>query len=128
MAEKVNQLAHSHAETAANAELTHAIVACRRMMNPRLERTQKAAAFKAIGDKCKRCKLCPWCGSVNGTVKYVYNSVCLPSFDLRKLLSVHHTSIPQHACRTPEQSVWQELQDTNLDCVNCCPTGRLQEV
>ena len=65
-------------------------------MNPRLERTQKAAAFKAVGDKCKRCKLCPWCGSVNGTVKYARNFVCLQDLDLPKLLSLHSTSDLSH--------------------------------
>ncbi|DBB09251.1 hypothetical protein WJX82_001205 [Trebouxia sp. C0006] len=47
----------------------------KRMTSPKLERTQKAATFKAVGDKCKRCKLCPWCGSVNGTVKKATGSL-----------------------------------------------------
>lgn len=47
------------------------VCVCRRMQNPKTERMGKFAAFKALQDKCKRCKLCPWCGAGNGLVKYV---------------------------------------------------------
>ncbi|GAX79763.1 hypothetical protein CEUSTIGMA_g7204.t1 [Chlamydomonas eustigma] len=41
----------------------------RRFRNPRVERVQREGLFKKVNERCKRQKVCPYCGSYNGTVK-----------------------------------------------------------
>lgn len=41
----------------------------KRFRSLRVERTQREAMFKKVNDRCKRQKLCPYCGNFNGTVK-----------------------------------------------------------
>jgi DNA-directed RNA polymerase III subunit RPC1 len=42
-----------------------------RMRSPKTDALTKAAIFKKIVDKCKKCRECPYCGSLNGTVKKI---------------------------------------------------------
>lgn len=46
----------------------------RKFRNPKAEILQKRAMFKRIADKCKRLKICPACGDVNGFVRKVGGS------------------------------------------------------
>eukprot|EP00798_Chlamydomonas_sp_ICE-L_P002153 gene2153-18203_t len=41
----------------------------RRFRSPRIERVQREQLFKKVLDRCKRTKLCPYCGESNLTVK-----------------------------------------------------------
>lgn len=42
-----------------------------RMRNPRTDVLAKSATKKAVVDKCKKHRFCPFCGSANGTVKKI---------------------------------------------------------
>jgi DNA-directed RNA polymerase III subunit RPC1 len=42
-----------------------------KMRNPITDILAKNAAYKGVIDKCKKCKICPHCGSANGTVKKI---------------------------------------------------------
>ena len=43
----------------------------KRMRNPKTDVLAKNALFKTVVDKCKKCKDCPHCGALNGTVKKI---------------------------------------------------------
>ena len=43
----------------------------RRVRSPRTDVLARAAAFKRVIDKCKKCRTCPHCEASNGTVKKV---------------------------------------------------------
>jgi len=43
----------------------------RKMRNPQTDVLGKSATLKKVIDKCKKSKQCPYCGSVNGTVKKI---------------------------------------------------------
>ena len=42
-----------------------------RMRNPRTDILAKSAILKKVIEKCKKSRLCPYCGAVNGTVKKI---------------------------------------------------------
>ncbi len=41
----------------------------RRFRSPRLERVQREGLFRKVNERCKRQRVCPYCGAFNGTVK-----------------------------------------------------------
>jgi len=41
----------------------------KRFRSPRLEIVPKRALSKKLSEKCKRCRVCFYCGAVNGVVK-----------------------------------------------------------
>ena len=41
----------------------------RRFRNPRTEVNARRALLKKVVDRCKRCKVCPFCGAAQGVVK-----------------------------------------------------------
>jgi len=43
----------------------------RRVRNPKTDVLARSSAFKRVVDKCKKCRVCPHCGTGNGTVKKV---------------------------------------------------------
>ncbi|CAB9505110.1 DNA-directed RNA polymerase subunit beta' (Fragment) [Seminavis robusta] len=43
----------------------------RRMRSPRTDILGKSATFKKVVDKCKKCRNCPYCAALNGTVKKI---------------------------------------------------------
>lgn len=42
--------------------LLPALLSCRSLRNPRIERVQREGVFKRLLDRCKRVRLCPRCG------------------------------------------------------------------
>ena len=88
---------------------------CRQFRRPNIERLQRSATFKKVLDRCKACRRCPHCNSINGVVKCAALLLCkLSRAGLLQALPGMHKAGRQGMCSGKQQ----EHRDLCTKCMS----------